>query len=169
MGEFVTFVLRRWAIALIAVSAVFLTGLGYVQQGIALWQNGPPGWSLQLAGFLLFLGVVTYLIFDFDKKVRAVPNPAEAEAVRERSARRRKIIDEARMMVAKHELQTRWTWDQTMRYSPEFAAVRPHLSPSFFREGGPIRIFIHTKQIHEYHVEEFVRELDRLEREWRLS
>jgi len=95
----------------------------------------------------------------------------EIEADRERRSRRRKMLNEAREMVANHELQARRDWWQTIRYSPEYAAIRPHLSADYLAyEGSPkTRRTVSAGPGHQPPVGRFCAELDRLEREWKLS
>lgn len=95
-----------------------------------------------------------------------------AEEARERQERRRKIIDDAREMVARHEMAGHARWSTTVRCSPAFAAVRPHLSQRYFEnlnKGRTIRMAVYAGQAHDANVVDFLKELDRLEREWGLS
>ena len=101
----------------------------------------------------------------------SVAESLEIEADRERRSRRRKILNEAREMVAKHELQVRRDWWQTIRYSSEYAGVRPHLSADYLAyEASPLtRRTINAGGGSQPPVPRFCAELDRLEREWNLS
>jgi len=98
------------------------------------------------------------------------PPPKEEDAEKERRSRRRKILNEARQMAASHELQTRWDWRQTTRYSHAFADIRPHLSDEYMKRLAAVRTFQATEEgMPEPLVSGFLDELDRLERDWKLS
>lgn len=72
MDRFVGFLLRRWLVAILVVTALMLGALGYAQQGVEIWKFGPPGWLFQLFGFVLFAGVVSYLLFEWDEKLEGL-------------------------------------------------------------------------------------------------
>jgi hypothetical protein len=93
----------------------------------------------------------------------------EVEAARERDERRRKMIDDARKMVADFELQTRWSWRQMLRYTPAYTAVRPHLSAKYLTKLDQTATIQVGMGMHEPLVAGFLNELSRLEREWGLS
>lgn len=93
----------------------------------------------------------------------------QSEAAKEMRERRRRIIDNARSFVAGYEIQKRSDWHRAIRNSADFAAVRPHLSPAYIATLTSSNAVILGNEIHEVRVEGFVRELDRLEREWGLS
>ena len=81
MGRFISFVVRRWVVALLVVISLMFGALGYAQQGAQIWDYGPPGWIFQLVAFFLFAGVVSYLLFEWDEKLKAIklPVPPSAE------------------------------------------------------------------------------------------
>lgn len=121
---------------------------------------------------LLIVAYIAAIIWCFiePKTAMSAADQSEVEAAKERRGRRRKILNEAREMVAKHELQTRHDWRQTTRYDPAFAAVRPHLSEAYMKRLGNTRMIeIGVPGMHEPLVSGFLTELDRLEREWVLS
>ena len=131
--------------------------------------------ALFYAGAILLAVVLAAWLFLW---AHPLPIPASGpeitratEEARERQERRRKIIDQAREMVAAHELQVRRDWWQTIRYSPSYAAVRPHLSAEYLEyQGNPLtRRTVAAGAIHQPPVDRFLAELDRLEREWGLS
>lgn len=94
----------------------------------------------------------------------------EVEADKERRSRRRKILNEARQMVADFELQSRWSWRQMIRYNPAFASVRPHLSKEYMEAIRATRTaYASDEWLHDPLAAMFLSELDRLEREWGLS
>ena len=66
MGRFISFVVRRWVVATVVVASLMLGALGYVQQGAEIWEYSPPGWALQMVAFFLFVGVVTYMLYEWD-------------------------------------------------------------------------------------------------------
>jgi hypothetical protein len=99
----------------------------------------------------------------------AFTKPKEDEAEGERRSRRRKIINEAQSLVAKYELQERWSWRDTVRYSPEFAPVRPHLSAEYVKKLNDTHTVYAQGGLLDPLAEMFLDELDRLEREWKLS
>ena len=99
----------------------------------------------------------------------AFARPKEEEAEGERRARRRKIINEAQSLVATYELQERWSWRDTVRYSPEFAPVRPHLSKEYLAKLNDTSTIYAQGGLLDPLAEMFLDELDRLEREWKLS
>lgn len=94
----------------------------------------------------------------------------EIEADRERRSRRRKILNEGRQMVAEFELQSRWSWRQMIKYNQAFADVRPHLSDDYMKALANTRMAIVSDEwLHDPLAADFLSELDRLEREWKLS
>jgi hypothetical protein len=93
----------------------------------------------------------------------------EAVSDKERRSRRRKIINEARSMDSKFELQERWSWRDMVRYSPEFAPVRPHLSTDYLNKLNDVRTAYAGRGLFDPLAGMFLDELDRLEREWELS
>jgi hypothetical protein len=98
------------------------------------------------------------------------PPAKEEDAEKERRSRRRKMLNAAREMAAKHELQTRWDWRQTTRYSHAFADIRPHLSDAYMKRLSEVRtVAVGNEGMPEPLVSGFLDELDRLEREWKLS
>ena len=75
-----------------------------------------------------------------------------------------------RQMVADFELQTRWSWRQMIRYNQAFANVRPHLSAEYMKALAATRTLIASDEtLHDSLASKFLSELDRLEREWKLS
>ena len=123
---------------------------------------------------LVTLMLVAYLgavLWTFIKpRVPSVAETHEVEAERERRSRRRKMLNEAREMVVNHELQSRWNWRQTTRYSHQFADIRPHLSEAYMKRLNAVRtIELGQAGTSEPLVQGFLDELDRLERDWKLS
>jgi hypothetical protein len=158
--------LNKPVLALLIASVAFLAGW---------WWFGQPAWgaiAALVAALILFVPLFLWNLISVTGKrlmvLEAKPDENLIEAAKEVRERRRKIIDQAREMVSAHELQKNRSWDDTMRFSPAFAAVRPHLRPNFFEASRTI-VLSGSKQVHEYQVERFVKELDRLEREWGLS
>jgi hypothetical protein len=98
------------------------------------------------------------------------PPPREEEAESERRSRRRKMLNDSREMAARHELQTRWDWRQTARYTSAFFDIRPHLSADYMKRlADTRRDEVPEPGMPEPLVAAFLDELDRLEREWKLS
>src|SRR5947209_286111 len=92
------------------------------------------------------------------------PPPKEEDAEKERRSRRRKMLNEAREMVAAHELQERWDWRQSTRYSHAFADIRPHLSAAYLERMVAVRtIEAGPPDLPEPLVSGFLDEMDRLE------
>jgi hypothetical protein len=132
--------------------------------------------SLFYAGvILLAVVIVAWLFFwahPMPQPVVHAADPDEArttEEARERQERRRKIIDEARKMVSRHEINKEGNWRRTIQVNPAFAAVRPHLSRAYIDSLNSNMTVVTGREIHEISVDNFVSELDRLEREWGLS
>ncbi len=95
MARFINFVLRRWLVAgLIALTAMS-GALGYAQQGAQIWAYGPPGWALQIFAFLLFIGVVTVLIFEWEETLLGAAlsaRPSAADAAAESDRRKERAV-----------------------------------------------------------------------------
>jgi hypothetical protein len=85
MGAFFGFIVRHWIMSILVVLSVMSNALGYWQQGAEIWEAGPPAWAFQIVGYVLFVGVVTSLLYEWDKKVQALsvgeapqkPDPAK--------------------------------------------------------------------------------------------
>jgi hypothetical protein len=123
---------------------------------------------------LLAVVVVAWLFFWAHPLPKAVvqsgPEAARAaEEAKERQDRRRKIIDDARDLVGWYEYEGKGDWHDAVRGSPRYMAVLPHLSDQY-KQMPPTRLrTIAVGALHQEPVASFVRELDRLEREWGLS
>jgi hypothetical protein len=128
-------------------------------------------WVTVLVTLLLIAYMGAILWTFISPRAPTVAETQEIEADRERRSRRRKMLNEAREMVANHELQARRDWWQTIRYSPEYAAIRPHLSAEYlaYETSPKTRRTVSAGPGHQPPVDRFCAELDRLEREWKLS
>ena len=98
------------------------------------------------------------------------PPPKEEEAEAERRARRRKMLNEARVMVAGYERGPHGDWRLTTRTYHAFADIRPHLSEAYKKRLADVRTVDAVREgMPEPLVVAFLDELDRLEQEWKLS
>ncbi len=97
------------------------------------------------------------------------PPPKEEEAEAERRARRRKMLNEARQMVAMYERGSSGDWRLTTRASHAFADIRGHLSDAYRKRWADVGTIELSAGPTEPLVDSFLDELDRLEREWKLS
>lgn len=173
MGAFFAFLVRRWVVAILVVLAVASATLGYIQQGQQIWEYGPPAWAFELAGFILFVAVVTYLLFEWDQKVRSL-SPGDVEHARadEDRKRKRELIDKSRDFAAIYT-QGRTGQDSFRQYlegTKTYAALRGHLSKEYLKKLNDGRtVYAQTPGArYEPLVEMFLDDLDRLEREWGL-
>lgn len=90
MGNFLAFALRHLVASIAIVIGLALAVFGYVQQGLEIYAYGVKPWMFQLAGFLLFVGVIIHLVYQWDQKILALSNanegPSGKAANPERSA-----------------------------------------------------------------------------------
>lgn len=147
--------------------ALVLTALGLIYDATALLYAGV---------IILALVIVAWLFFWAHPLPQTVVQEAgpeaarAAEEARERQERRRQIIDDARKMAARFELMREGNWTRTT-HRAEFLAVRPHLSQAYMDSlnKGVMRIVAVGGEGRDGNVVDFLKELDRLEREWGLS
>ena len=132
MGEFVSFVVRRWIVASVVVIAIASTTFGYWQNGAELWKL--PAWGFQLVGFLLFAGVVTYLLFEWDKKmelwgakianVPSLPPPPVGPTPEERAESKREKEREAALIQINSAINDA-DWED---YTPDRSTITKYMA-----------------------------------------
>jgi fumarate reductase subunit C len=93
----------------------------------------------------------------------------EADKAKELDRRRLRMIREARTLVSLHEGGIHSDWRSTIRTSPAYIAIRPHLSPEYLKRVQAIGTVELSFSIHEPLVGGFLDEIDRLEKEWGLA
>lgn len=76
MSEFFSFLVRHLFSSIITIAALALAAFGYVQQGLDIYAFGLGPWVFQLAGFLTFAAVVIRILYEWDKKILVLPEPA---------------------------------------------------------------------------------------------
>jgi len=153
----------------------------------AIW-DGPRAWMggiatelvaalahplLTMTLTLLAVGYISALAWTY---VEPRPAPVdhraqrEADQAKEIDMRRLAMIREARALVARHEADEHSDWRGTIRTSPEYLALRPHLSAKYLKRVSAVRtIEIGIDTMHEPLVGGFLDEIDRLEKEWGLA
>ena len=146
--------------------------LGYAQTGAQIWDYGPPGWAFQLFGFLLFVGVVTYLIYEWDERMQALPEPGSTPHKDRDRDRKLALIKNARGLAATYTQGYGGPFFRKFLEKTEtYAALRGHLSQEYLAKLNAPRTAYASDGSGEYEplVEWVLDDLDRLEKEWKLA
>ena len=119
---------------------------------------------------LLIIAYLAALKWAFtEPKAMTAAEVAEIERMKERDTHHRQIIARARAMVPEFEIQARRDWRQFVRYSSDYAPIRPLLSDEYKRMLNDTHTLHVQGGILDPLADMFLDEVDRLEREWGLS
>ena len=80
MGNFLAFAMRHLVASIFILIALASAVFGYVQQGVEIYANGVKPWMFHLAGFLLFVGVIIHLLYQWEQKLVALSDANDGVA-----------------------------------------------------------------------------------------